>query len=334
MPVFNRKNAKPPSASAESSIAEQALTADVAAGDLYALRLRDALAVGRWQETHDYLESVRDPRMRDFYVTALANMPGWPAWIDDWVAARPNSAVPLLFAGVQRTIWAWEARESMRANAATGDAWPVFQARLVQADRDLDRAAALDKTDPTPLAQSIWVAVGLSLGQAEIWRRFQATEQRQHLNHGACFAMIQATARKWGGSHEAMFEFARWASRESPQGSPAHKMIALAHIEAWLEAPREAMRGYFLDSRVNAEIRQAARLSIWSGQYPADPPTWADRNAFAFCFSLMKEHHEALRQMELIGTRVTPSPWRYQDGQPGKAYAAARQRALAAVYGS
>lgn len=332
MPLFTRKQAKSAPARAASAAADPPPPpVDPFAGDPATRRIAELGAAGRWQEVHEFLESVRDWRARNHYLLAL-KADGWPRWIDEWLSTRPDSSLPWLVAGRQRTNWAWEARGSGRAESVKQDAWPVFQARLVQADRELAKAANLDEADPTPVAQSIWVAMGLSLGQAEARRRFEAAQRRQHLNQGACVAMIQATARKWGGSHEAMFEFARWVSRESPEGSPGHKVIALAHIEGWMDAPGEARGRYFLDPGVQAEVRAAASRSVWSPRFPADAASWGDRNVFAFCFSLMEDHQAALAQMELIGSRITETPWHYQDfRQPGKAYEVARQRALLAV---
>ena len=337
MSFFARKKAKPAATSGKqpTSAAEPpGPPADNFVGDPEALRLRDVLAAGRWREAHDFLDSVKDPRMRNFYLTTLTNMTGWPGWIDEWVAARPDSPVPMLFAGWRKVNWAWEARGGGRAKTVKEDAWPLFHGRLVQADRELAQAAALDPADPVPVARSIWVAMGLSLGQAEVRRRFQAAEQREHLNHSACYAMIQATAKKWGGSHDAMFEFARWVARESPEGSPGHRVIALAHIEGWLDASTADRPRYFSDPGVQAEIRQAAHWSILSPHYPADAATWADRNAFAFCFNRMGDHQAALAQFELIGTRITPAPWHFLNvKEPGKGYMAARQQSLNAVPG-
>jgi hypothetical protein len=330
MSLFARKKAKPAPGALASAGAVPPV--DNLVGDPVALRLRDALKEGRWQETHDFLESTRDPRLRSFYVNALADVPGWPGWINEWVAQRPTSSVPQLFAGWQRINWAWQARGGGVASTVKQDAWPMFQTRLVQADKDLAKAAALDETDPTPVARSIWIAMGLSLGQAEVRRRFAATEQREHLNQGACHAMVQATAEKWGGSHEAMFEFARWVSREAAEGSPVHKFVALAHLEVCLDLPAGEDAAYILRPDVQAEIRAAAARSIWSDRYPADPATWQDRNQFALCFSLMGDHKAVLDQMNLIGTRITPAPWVYANSaQPGKAYMAAMSRARAAV---
>jgi hypothetical protein len=42
--------------------------------------------------------------------------------------------------------------------------------------------------------------------------------------------MIQALARKWSGSHDEMFEFARSESEQAPDGHSVHRIIALAQI--------------------------------------------------------------------------------------------------------
>lgn len=322
MPLFGRKD-KP-------QAPPYVRKTDIFVGDPDALRLHAALSTGRWQETHDFLEGVRDWRLREFYVNVLAAVKGRPGWIDEWVAARPDSAIPLLFSGWQRINWAWEARGTTWAIAVKDEAWPVYQARLVDADRELAKAAAIDESDPTPVARSIWVAMGLELGQAEIRRRFEEASGREHLNQAACYTMIQASSRKWGGSHEAMFEFARWVSAQAPDGSPCHTTVALAHLERWLDLPRQQQAGYFTGGRTTPEVRRAAERSIHSAAYPGGPPSWADRNTFAFCFWLGKDYTAVIDQMRLIGRRLTPGPWYYQ-GDPIIAYDRARRRSLLAI---
>jgi hypothetical protein len=302
-------------------------------GDPAAHRYHRELTEGRWPEFHDFLEATTDWDHRHFYVNSLSKISGRPGWLDEWVAARPGSAVPFLFRGSHGINWAWEARGSGRAKTVKEDAWPVFQARLVDADRDLARAAALDERDPTPFARGIWVAMGLSLGQPEIRRRFGEAERRHHLNGAANYALVQALARKWFGSHEEMFEFARWVSAQAPDGHSGHKMTALAHLEQWLDLPRESQPSYFLAEPVKAEIRAAADRSVRSPSYAAGLLAPTDRNVFAMCFRLMHDYGAQLEQMRLIGPLITPHPWHYQ-GNPGQAYARARLLALQKSMGS
>jgi hypothetical protein len=336
MPIFRRKaSTASPSAATRPAPGPKPQPASVPVDNLVGIpeahRFRAELAAGRWQEFHDFLQATTDWDERHFYVLRLCDISGRPAWIDEWVKARPDSALPLLFRGSHGVNWAWEARGGGRANTVKEDAWPLFHARLVDADRDLARAAALDERDPSPLARAIWVAMGLSLGQQEIRRRFAEAERRQHLNASAIYGMVQALARKWYGSHEEMFDFARWVRDEAPDGHPAHKAIALAHLEGWLDEPEETTPQYFLAEAVRAEIRTAADRSIRSPAYVGGKLAAIDRNAFAMCFFLMRDYDAQLEQMRLIGPHVTSAPWQYMVGTPGQAYERARQAAMQAT---
>jgi len=306
-----------------------------ARGDQRALAFQAQLARGQWREFHDFLEATTEWDLRSFYVTELSRVSGRPQWLDEWVAARPGSALPLLMRGSHGKNWAWEARGAGRASTVKEDAWPLFHARLVEADRDLAKAAALDERDPTPWAQSMIVARGLSLGQPEQRRRFDEAHRRDPLNGPACVNMIQGAAGKWGGSNEAMLGFARRASGEAPDGSAVHKVVALAHIEMWLDSPQgDAQRAYFKSQAVKEEVQAAARRSIMSPAYERSGSalSWPDRNVFAFCFRLMHEYAAQLKQMRLIGPHVEEFPWQYQ-GKPEQKYEEHRQHAFMQLHG-
>ncbi|HTU73565.1 MAG TPA: DUF4034 domain-containing protein [Trebonia sp.] len=332
MPLFRKKDPVPPPATAAAP--PPSVPVLKCRGDERALEFEEQLARGRWQEFHDFLQETDNWGIRSFYVSELSTIPGRPQWLDEWVAARPQSALPLLFRGVHSKNWAWEARGGGRAKTVKKDAWPLFHARLVEADRDLAAAAALDELDPTAWAASVIVGMGLSLGQPELRRRFDEAHRRDPLNGAACVNMIQATSRKWGGSNEAMLEFARWAAGQAPDGHSVHKVVALAHIEMWLDAPKgEPQRGYFRSPAVMQEVMDVARRSILSPNYAPEgiALSWADRNVFAFCFRLMREYAAQLEQMRLIGPHVVAFPWVYQ-GTAGQKYEEHRQHAFKQLY--
>src|ERR1700754_4767447 len=111
-------------------------------------------------------------------------------------------AVAVAFPRSARCVLAWQARGSGRASTVAQDSWPVFYARLVDADRDLARAAAMDDEDPTPHARSIQAALGLDLGQTEKHKRFGEAARRFRWHRSAHTIMIQATAAKWSGSNQ------------------------------------------------------------------------------------------------------------------------------------
>jgi hypothetical protein len=307
-------------------------------GDPQAAVAKQMLAQGQWRQFHDFLEPITDWDRRDWYLgCGVSGISGLPEWLDEWAAARPDSSLPLLVKGVRGTNWAWEARGGGRAKTVGADAWPVFFERLVAADQALSRAAALDARDPLPIAHSISVAMGLQLGQDEARSRFGAAHQREPLNGAACAAMVQATARKWGGTNEGMLQWARWVSSQARDGAQQHKWLAYAHIECWIdEDTNAAQQQYFLRPEVKQEVLASAQRCVLSPNYVVRDLTirsCADRNIYALCFSLMHEYQAALDMMRLIGPYVTPSPWYYQ-GKAGEKYEVHRQRAFKELYGT
>ena len=310
-------------------------------GDAEAHAFRAELDRGDWQRLHDFLEAAREPDTRHFYIDVLAGrITGRPGWIDEWCEARPGSAVPALFRGVHGIKWAWQARGGGLARTVKQDAWPLFHERLVAADKDLERAARLDPEDPTPHSASLWPVIGLSLGQAELLRRFGEVDRRHRWHLGAYRAMSQGMASKWSGSNERLLEFARAALREAPDGHPVHVIVPSAHLEVWRyfthglvagtpehKAGQERQISYFRDEAVQAEVRLAADRSIRSPGYRPCRSTPAHRNYFAMCFRLMRDYPAQLEQMDLIGPLITRMPWAYQ-GRPGAAYERARTMAL------
>jgi hypothetical protein len=331
MAIFRRRPKVPPASAAPAAAPEiPNPPLDPLLGDRDAHHFRGELEEGRWQEYHDFLVAQPDARYRDFYLLNLIPDGGPRPWVDEWAAARPDSALPLVFRGRAKAQWAWQARGGGRANTVQEDTWPVFHQRLVDADRDLAQAAAIDPDSALPHVHGIWVAMGLSLGQAEVQRRYAEAVRREHLNASAGVAMIQATARKWGGSHEGMLEFARSVSAQAPEGDSGHKLIALAHLELWLDLPKGQDILHFKDEAVKAEIRAAADRSVRSPRYAGGLLDPVDRNPFAMCFFFMGDHAAQLEQMQLIGPNITATPWQYQ-GKPGRAYERARRRALEAL---
>lgn len=334
MPLFRNQKPVPPAPAApaaQTAADPPPLPVLPFHGDETALWFRDELAAGRWREFRDFLEATPDSGLRGFYLGVLPTKGAErPAWLDEWVAAEPDSSLALLVRGWHGVEWAWAARGGGRARTVKMDAWPVFRARLKEADQDLAKAADLDETDPLPTARSINAAMGLGLGQKEVRYRFDEADRREPLNGPACVAMIEATARKWGGSHKAMFRFAREMMERAPEGHSVHKTVALAHIEQWIDLDRDQQARYFFDDSVKLQILSAAEHSIRSPHYDhaGSVLQYPDRAAFAFCFARMHDYDAQLEQMEIMGERFAVVGWKYKSKNPARAYETDRQRAL------
>lgn len=114
------KGAKP------SAVARPATSSGIDAllGDPDAHWFQRELAHGRWQEFHEFLASTTgDWATRHWYVRQLSDITARPAWVDECFAARPGSAIPLLFRGCHGTHWAWQARGHAWASTDKQDAW-------------------------------------------------------------------------------------------------------------------------------------------------------------------------------------------------------------------
>ncbi|HEY0701090.1 MAG TPA: hypothetical protein VGD43_25165, partial [Micromonospora sp.] len=99
------------------------MTVDPALGDPVAARLVEATKQGDWRTISDVMSTVDDPDEHTFHLRAAAHNSGVEQWIDDWVAAEPRSALPLLFKGAHAIHWAWQARGGGRANSVGDEAF-------------------------------------------------------------------------------------------------------------------------------------------------------------------------------------------------------------------
>jgi len=326
MPLFKRRAQPAPAQPAPQP--KEGPPVDRFRGDQQARQLFEEVQAGNWSGLHDFFEGTRDWDDREFYVAVLSEFEGLPDWLDEWRAARSDSSIPHLFRGQHMVYWAWQARGSGRGRTVGQDAARMFYERLVLADRELERAVGLDPADPTPLTSQLWVAIGLQLGQVELRRRFDELRRRDPWNHAGHMAMIQGFARKWGGSHDAMFDLARDTHRDAPDGHSVHTVICSAHLERWLDMSQFAeekphQTTYFRNAQVANEVQEAADRYIRSPAMKETKRTVDDRNYFAMCFRLIRDFRSQLEQMELIGDSIQFLPWAFQ-GNAGWAFERAR----------
>ena len=334
MPLLGRRSKSTP---AQATGLARKVTVDNLMGDQVAHRLAADLAAGRWQELHDFLAATHDPEDRFFYVNQLSRVIGdRPEWIDEWRAGRPGSALPVLFSGAMYVRSAWEARGARLGKYVAEDAAQLFHQRLVLADRDLTAAAELDPRDPTPHAESMWVALGLSLGQPELHRRFTEVNRRHPWHCGAYRAMSQGGAPKWGGSLGTLFGLARQVMDEAPEGHSVHTFVPTVHFERWVNFSREKgattadRQDYFRTPQVRDQINHAAQRSVSSPAYQPGHHAISDRNMFSMTFWLLGDYRAQLEQMELTGQVISSVPWNYLSDPVGS-YQKAWQEAAAAI---
>lgn len=300
------------------------LKLDVSLGDTQVARLRAELAFGDYRSTQRTLDECNNFEDRWFYIQALSNWPGQPRWMDNWVEKEMKvSAIPWLIRGVQLIQRAWDLQIKGDKIFTVGEnERSVFQEKLQRAEQDLQMAAWLDPSDPTPWAYLIKTGLGLSVGAKELENRFIEACQRDPEHRYAHAFMMQSLSEKWGGLHAMMFDFGRKVTSEAKEGSPLHTLIADMHIERWLfylaENSPEIAKGYFRKQEVFREITKAAIHSIQSIHYRKTKLTPFYQNLFAFCFWQIGNKALARREFQNIGRNITDIPWIYFNDPVGE----------------
>lgn len=228
----------------------------------------------------------------------------------------------------------WNIRTGSWAKDVSREQWKGFYEHLHRAERILIEVTARHPGYTSAWIERLNTARGLSLGQAEARRRYDAIAKvAPHLYQAQC-AMIQQLCPKWSGSYEAMHGFAVERTKASPPGSINGGVVAEAHIEHWLLVERDdgesAASAYLKRPDVQQELLWAAHHSVLNPAcVPA--PGWVDAHgAFAMAFSLAENYSAAAAHFNALyegGNLAAESPWCYL-GYAKKQFVTHRNRAF------
>jgi hypothetical protein len=307
---------------------------DLLGGDAAMGRALDDLKVGKWRDADDLLAHAKkgDQRAARAGHIALA-AEGWPAWIDDWHAARKERSEPWLIRGAVRMGWAWAVRGSGRADEVEEDAWPVFHERLREAEADLLEASRRDESDATPWAYLLASGAALDMGVPELLERFDQARKRDPEGWLAPWQALNALSEKWSGSHDVMFALAREASANGSDASQLHALVAEAHLHRWqyfsMENPPDpkGQARYYDDDNVQRELARAWERGPGSSRFKPGPFGTGQIALFAFGFSLGEDKDLARAAFEKLNNRLTRTPWGHL-GDPMEVFVQFRDAAL------
>ena len=238
---------------------------------------------------------------------------------------QPGDPLALTVAGARHVAWAWQARSGAQASRVTQQQFQTFHERLRTAEAHLYAAVEADPESAAPWCFLTMSSRGLEHGQEVTRRRFEAGTRRAPHHLAQHEAMLQQVCAKWSGSHEQMHEFARQSLAQAPSGSGIGALTAQAHLEHWLDLPKDERAGYMRRPEVRAELTEAAAASVLHPAYAATESPYGALNAFAMAFWLAADRNTARELFRRIGDHPTRFPWAYA-GDPGKVFATARQQ--------
>ncbi|WP_164412611.1 tetratricopeptide repeat protein [Streptomyces salinarius] len=294
-----------------------------ALGDTRVLALVEAADAGEW----DGVKAALSPfdLGRDHQVLGeLADLDGVQDWIGGAVQHdAEHRATALLISGARHIAWGWEARTADLAVNVTQEQWRVFHERLEIAEEQLLLAAELRPDWITPWCRLLTSARGMSLPDEVKLTRYEAALRRDPLDLETHVERVSQLQPRWGGEPGEAMRYAREAFSGAPEGHRLGCVVAMAHIEDWVESDSPGC----LDlPYIQKELRDAARHSILHPAYERRPGWQQDFNMFAMALSLASESVVAPRVFHELGGACTPWPWRYM-AQPEKAYARFRRHA-------
>jgi hypothetical protein len=314
---------KPPAASIHVA-APVAVTLDPASGIPAATTAVSALNRGDWQSLEAAHGESRDWDTRGAVVQALAAVPP----TDDWVQHHPQSTLAWSVRGAQLMGIAGKMRGSGKADSVPNSVWGDFFATVAEAERALRYAAHVAPQDPFPWSQLIVTGNLLQVPKDDVLQRFAELQARDAGYYYGWHAIITAVSKKWGGSHELMFDLARHGDRYLPAGSNGRVGIVRAHEERRLyfsafEDDGESAKGYFTLPEVAAEISTAASNSVFSEQRQMSATSRLTQSWFAYALALTgdavpTERVRAAALFRQLGNDGIPlQPWKNRYGSKG-----------------
>lgn len=230
-------------------------------------------------------------------------------WHDDAGTAAFHASM-LMARGAIRE--AWRVRGGQTANQVAREAWPVFMSQLGHADDLLEQAVRLRPQHAEPLAWRLITARGLQLGPDELQRRFAQLTAAAPLHLSGHLVMLESLKAKWGGSHEAMFAFARQHGERAPEGHVMAGLVVYAHWEMrnlryW--ADDERANDYFKQPEVGRELAAAWKRSGGSPQHRSSGDSQSLFNAMAAALALCGQREPARQALRQMKGQCLDWPW-------------------------
>lgn len=208
--------------------------------------------------------------------------------------------------------YAWLKRGKGMADEITGRRGQQFGEALEEAERLIDKALATQPDDVDLLCLRLITARGLGLEPALHWERFRAIAAIDGGHYRGHLAMLENLKAKWGGSHEAMFNFARSRAQHMPEGHPLRALVVFAHFEVrnarfWLGDPNAD--AYFLAPAIAEEVEQSWTESVNSPQFRDELQADELHNLFAAALYLAGRHDSARLALVRMDGQCLEMPW-------------------------
>lgn len=257
----------------------------------------------------DALDAILDAMTGGRESTLPAALDAVRIWQDDPGQGAFHAAM-LLGRGSVRE--GWRVRGGKLADDVKEDAWPVFFSQLENADRLFDEAGRVRPAHPEPCVGLLSTTRGLGLDEVETTARFHALLERSPLHLQGHALMLENLKAKWGGSHEAMFAFAREHAGRAPEGHalgalPLHAHWEMRNLRYW--ADDDEADAYFRQADVVREVIQIWRRTAGSSSHAPDASARVLYNLMAATLALCGQRELARQALRMMKGQCVEWPW-------------------------
>ncbi|MFV2119518.1 hypothetical protein ACE14D_14160 [Streptomyces sp. Act-28] len=294
------------------------------------LPLRTAARAGDWNAVQAYFAAHDAPDQVDLAISLLSEEDGIETMLERVVTEHPADPLPRTLLADHYIYIGSEIRSGLRAQHVSQEQFAQFHAWLRRAEQILIEVCAQHPEFAPAWTARLTTACGLELGQAEARRRYDRLGAHHPHHYPAQTRLLQQLCPKWGGSWDAAHGFAREATAAAPDGAHTGVLIALAHLEHWLDLDGPEAGAYMRSVPVRDDLRSAARVSVLHPDYR---PGWygiGAHSSFAMAFSLGGHFEDARRHFAFIGDRASAFPWSYLP-DPKAAFMKFRKSAMATI---
>ncbi len=208
--------------------------------------------------------------------------------------------------------YAWLNRGNGSPTRPTERQMDAAREAFEEAERLIDKAVAAQPDNVDLLCLRLDTARGLGLDSTQHWARFRTLIAVDSGHYRGHLAMLENLNARWGGSHDAMFQFARSRAKQMPDGHPLKALVVFAHFEMrnaryWSGDPNADE--YFLAPEIATEIEQAWDESVNSPQFRDESRADELHNLFAAALYLAGRHVPARVALGRMDGRCLPMPW-------------------------
>lgn len=154
-------------------------------------------------------------------------------YIETWIEEKPDSDIAYIVRGVFNIERAWEIRKRGWGSLVSKDQKKIFRELHLLAKGDLEKAYAIDPSNPHSSRQLIRVQRALDSKDKDATERYfiQATKDNPTF-YWAYRAKLENMTPKWGGNWKEMFAFAADTAKNAPPKTLLPHIYAYAIEEA------------------------------------------------------------------------------------------------------